>query len=67
MLEYKRSDIKYKASSEIDIALAKLGEEGWEIVTYNDAKNEGLSSRGGVVHIVSKRQKATVENQKQIL
>lgn len=67
MWEYKRSDIKYKTSSEVDVVLAKLGEDGWEIITYDDVKNEGLGTRGGIVHIVSKREKLVVENKKQVL
>ena len=68
MWEYKRIDIKYKLSTDVDIALTNLGTDGWEIVTYNDMKNEVAGSKGGVVHIVAKRPKPIIkEDQRQIL
>lgn len=55
MWEYKRIDVKYKNTSEIDKVLKECGEDGWEIVKYEESKVEGYNTRGGSVQLLFKR------------
>ena len=57
MWEYKRIDVKYKNTSEIDKVLKECGEDGWEIVMYDEAQAESHNNRGGTIHLLFKRVK----------
>ena len=63
MWEYKRVDIKYKVGSEVDTTLNKYGEDGWEIVKFEEVKTESVGNRGGLIHVLFKRLKKETEGE----
>ena len=54
MWEYKRIDISYKISIDLDEELNNLGKDGWEIIKYEEIPTERYDKRKRVKILAKK-------------